>query len=56
MPKKKPSGIQLSPAAREERAAYLRAWRAANRDRKRESDRRYWEKRAALRKEEIENA
>lgn len=36
----------LSEKAREERNRYVRAWRAANKDKVRETNRKYWEKRA----------
>lgn len=38
--------IELSEAAREAKREYYRQWRKRNPDRKRESDRRYWEKKA----------
>ena len=37
----------LTPAAREARNAYRRAWAKINRDKIREQQRRYWEKKAA---------
>ena len=37
----------LTPAAREARNAYRRAWGKKNRDKVREQQRRYWEKKAA---------
>ena len=38
----------LTPAAREARNAYRRAWGKKNRDKVREQQRRYWEKKAAV--------
>lgn len=37
----------LEERAKEERREYFRQWRAKNRDKVRENNRRYWEKRAA---------
>jgi len=37
----------MSEAAREARRAYMRKWRAANKDKQREYARRHWEKKAA---------
>lgn len=37
----------LQERAAEERRKYYRQWRAANKDKVRESNRRYWERRAA---------
>ena len=54
--KKRSSRSQLSPEAAQLRREYNAAWRAAHRDRRAAADRRYWEKKAAQRKEEIENA
>lgn len=34
--------------AREERREYFRQWRSKNKDKVRENNRRYWEKRAAM--------
>ena len=39
--------LTLEERAKEERREYFRQWRAKNRDKVRESNRRYWEKRAA---------
>jgi len=39
--------IEMSEAAREARRAYMRKWRAANKDKQREYARRHWEKKAA---------
>ena len=36
--------IEMSEAAREARRAYMRKWRAANKDKQREYARRHWEK------------
>ena len=44
----------MSEAARKEQNEYQRKWRAANPDKVRERNRRYWEKRAARRAEERE--
>ena len=38
---------RLDEQARAERAAYFREWRRRNPDKVRESNRRYWERRAA---------
>lgn len=46
---------ELSEAARQARNAAQRAWRAKNKDKVREANRRYWEKKARTRKEEKEN-
>lgn len=37
----------LEEKAKEERREYFRKWRAKNKDKIRESNRRYWERRAA---------
>jgi hypothetical protein len=37
----------MSEKAREERREYFRQWRARNPDKVRESNRKYWERRAA---------
>ena len=37
---------ELSPAAREARRQYMREWRARNKERNAETDRRYWERKA----------
>ena len=39
----------LEELAREERLAYYRAWRAKNKDRVQENNRRYWERRVLAR-------
>lgn len=39
--------ITLEERAAEERREYFRKWRAKNKDKVRESNRRYWERRAA---------
>lgn len=44
----------LTPAAREARNAYRRAWAKINRDKIREQQRRYWEKKAATAAEDPE--
>lgn len=41
--------MTLEELARKERIEYYRQWRAKNKDKVRESNRRYWEKRAAKR-------
>lgn len=43
--------MTIEERAREERREYYRKWRAKNPDKVREHNRRYWEKRAALRAE-----
>ena len=46
---------ELSQSAREKRRAYNRAWAARNRDRVREYNRAYWERKAAeSREKELE--
>lgn len=45
----------LSEQAREERNAYVRQWRSKNRDKVAATNKRYWEKRAALKKEAENN-
>lgn len=47
--------IELSESAREAKREYYRQWRKRNPDKKRESDRRYWEKKAheAARREAV---
>ena len=45
------SDKNLSDAAKEARREYFREWRRKNPDKVREKNRRYWEKRAAERKE-----
>lgn len=39
--------FKLKELARQERNRYSREWRARNKDKVREANRRYWEKRAA---------
>ena len=39
--------MALAERAREERREYFRQWRAKNKDKVRESNRRYWERRPA---------
>lgn len=39
----------LEEMAREERLAYYRAWRAKNKDRVKENNKRYWERRVLAR-------
>ena len=41
------SNYELEQAAIEERRAYFRAWRAANKDKTAQHRRRYWERKAA---------
>jgi len=43
---------KLDEAAKSERRAYFKAWRAANRDKVQQHNRSYWEKRAAQRLQE----
>ncbi len=38
--------VQISEQAKAARAAYLREWRAKNREKVRETNRRYWERKA----------
>lgn len=45
---------KLSPEARKARSAAARAWREKNKDKVREYNRRYWEKRAARKAQEGE--
>ncbi len=40
--------MTLEERAREERREYFRQWRSKNKDKVRENNRRYWEKRAAM--------
>lgn len=48
---------ELQHKAAEERRAYFRAWRAANKEKTAEHRRRYWEKKALSKlKEEINDA
>lgn len=47
---------ELSEAAREAQRDYMREWRKKNQARVREKNQRYWERKAAERKEKIENA
>ena len=44
--------IELSQQAKASRKEYYRRWRAANPDKVREKNRRYWENRAAREKED----
>lgn len=44
----------LEKRAAEERREYYRQWRAKNKDKVRESNRRYWERRAAKKAAEAE--
>ena len=46
--------MTIEERAREERRAYYRQWRAKHRDKVRESNRKYWERRA-LKKAERES-
>lgn len=47
---------KLNEAAKAERRAYFKAWRAKNKDKVKEHNQRYWQKRAAAKiKEESEN-
>lgn len=46
----------LSNDAKNAQAEYMREWRRKNKDRVRENNRRYWERKAAQRKEENEDA
>ena len=39
--------LTLEERAKEERREYFRQWRAKNKDKVRENNRRYWERRAA---------
>ncbi len=41
--------MTIEEKAREERREYFRQWRAKNRDKVKESNRRYWERRATKR-------
>ena len=45
----------MTEQAKEARREYLRAWRAKNRDKVRESQRRYWERQAQRKEGEVEN-
>lgn len=47
---------ELTDAAREAKREYFREWRRKNKGRVRENNRRYWERKAAQRKEENEDA
>ena len=51
---KKMQEKKLSPAAREARHAYLREWRKKNRDKIRDANLRYWEKKAKQSNQEKE--
>lgn len=44
--------MTLEELARKERTEYYRQWRAKNKDKVRENNRRYWERRAAKRMEQ----
>jgi hypothetical protein len=44
--------MDLNELARQERRAYFRAWRRANRDKVQRSNQRYWENRAKQRQEQ----
>jgi len=46
---------KISDAARIEVNAYMKRWRAANKDKIRESNQRYWERKALQRLKEQEN-
>ena len=46
----------LSNDAKNAQAEYMREWRRKNKDRVRENNRRYWERKAAQRKEKGTNA
>ena len=47
--------MDLDELARQERRAYFRAWRRANRDKVQRSNQRYWENRAKRRQEQEVN-
>lgn len=47
--------MDLDELARQERRAYFRAWRRANRDKVQLSNQRYWENRAKRRQEQEVN-
>lgn len=44
--------MSLEELARKERLEYYREWRAKNKDKVREHNRRYWERRAARKQQE----
>lgn len=44
--------MNIEELAKKERREYYRQWREKNRERIRETNRRYWEKRAAKRQEQ----
>ena len=44
--------MTIEEMAKQERREYYRQWRAKNKDKVREINRRYWEKRAAKRQEQ----
>ena len=46
---------EISEAARKELNDYMKNWRAANKDKIRESNQRYWERKALQRLKEQEN-
>ena len=48
------ASITLEERAAEERREYFRQWRAKNKDKVRENNRRYWERRAAKKAAEAE--
>ena len=47
--------MELNELARQERLAYFREWRRANRDKVQRSNQRYWENRAKRRQEQEGN-
>jgi len=47
--------MDLNELAQQERRAYFRAWRRANRDKVQRSNQRYWENRAKRRQEQEVN-
>lgn len=49
------TNTQIAEVARAERLEYFRKWRAANKDKVKEANRKYWEKRVTKRLQE-ENA
>ena len=51
----KMTDTQIAEVARAERLEYFRKWRAANKDKVKEANRKYWEKRVTKRLQE-ENA
>ena len=46
----------MTDAAREAQREYMEQWRAKNKDRVRANTQRYWERRAAERKEQMDSA